>query len=419
MIQRTGTSQKQKMSRRTIVVVAAASSILAIIAVLFFIFNIGNVRHGFAATPNPVMNMRWVTLSTSNTTLKVRLEVECTTPGHQLNSGDFYLEYDPASVSYASFSFDSLFNPATGGAGIFSANKGGSNVVDFGPKTGFDNPNNHEMDIVLGTGGNTTVGVTIPTNSWIGIVDLTFNVLNPGGNTRLTLNPDLDGSVLSNIYEAGPTLPINNWNQGEGWGTIEIAPLAVSMTSFSGSIQNSETALKWETSSEINSQSFTVQRSANTTDFQTIATVQAAGNTDAAQNYLDYDKQPLNGISYYRLIINGLDGKHDTSNTISIDNTNNAGTALNGSQDIIFELTSISPTVFHDNVTVNYNTSVGGGVRMMIVNMSGNVMLDVQLAASEGVNSYSIPNASTWQPGIYAVTMYSDGMTTFGRMVKQ
>jgi len=420
MIQRTGVSHKQKMSQRTIIVIAATSSLLALIAVLFFVFNIGNIRHGFANTPNPQMNMRWVTLSTSNTVLKVRLEVESSTLGNTLNSGDFYMEYDPTSVTFAGFAFDSAFDPARGGSGIYYSGKGGSNVVDFGPNTGFDVEGNHEMDITVVSTGNQKTGVTIPNNAWVGLVDLTFNVLNPGGNTKLTLNPEMNGTTLSGIFVGGPNLPMTNWDQGTGFGVTEIAPLAVSMTSFTGELQNNQTVLKWSTSSETNSQSFTVEKSQNSVDFQSIATVQAAGNTDVTQDYVDYDNQPLPGVSYYRLIINGMDGKHDTSAIVSINNVNNlSGISLSGEQAFNFEITSVSPTVFHDNVTINYNTSAGGGVRMLIVSMKGNVVSDVQLTATPGVNSYNMPDVGTWLPGVYAVTMYSDGMTAFGRMVKQ
>ena len=418
--QRPAIGQKQKMSRRTVMVVAvAASSILAIIAVLFFIFNLGNIRHGFASTPNPKLNVRWRTISSSNTTLKVRLEVESSSPGNTLNSGDFYMEYDPATLSFAGFSYDSAFDPARGGAGNYYGGKGGSRVVDFGPKTGFDHPDNNEMDITLVSNADQKTGVPISNNSWMGVVDITFNILNPGQNTKLTLNPTITGSTLTDIYVGGPDLPMTNWDQGIGWGTMEIAPLTASVTSFTGDLQNDETVLKWTTSAEINSRSFTLERSQNGTDFIALSTVPAAGNTETTQDYTDYDKQPLSGVSYYRLIINGIDGKKDTSKIVSIENTSTSGIAANGAPTGDFGITSISPTAFTDHTNVNYNMPKDGKARVVIVSMQGKQLADLELPSVQGVNTYHIQEAGSWSPGVYAVTMYYEGQTAFGRMVKE
>jgi|GEM_PF-4923839 len=421
MSQRQVVGQKQKMSRRTIIIVAAgASSALAIIAVLFFLFNIGNVRHSFASVPNPKLNVRWRTLSTSNTTLRVRLEVESSSPGNTLNSGDFYMEYDPASLSFAGFAFDSAFDPARGGAGNYYGGKGGTRVVDFGPKTGFDHPDNNEMDITLISNADQKSGIPISNNSWMGVVDITFKVLNPGENTKLTLNPAITGPTLSDIYVGGPDLPMKNWDQGIGWGTIEIAPLTASITGFTGELQNNETVLKWTTSTEINSQSFTVERSQNGSDFLALSPVQAAGNTETAQDYTEYDKQPLPGVSYYRLIINGINSKKDTSSIVSVNNTNNtSGIAANSAPEGDFGITSISPTAFRDHASVNYNMPKDGKARVVIVSMQGKQLADLELPSVQGVNTYHIREAGNWSPGVYAVTMYFEGQTAFGKMVKE
>lgn len=92
----------------------------------------------------------------------------------------------------------------------------------------------------------------------------------------------------------------------------EIAgPLPVTLLYFTATANPENTVLlKWTTSSEANSKNFEVERSADAVNFQLLQTVPAAGNSTSNRNYDAIDRQPLNGISYYRLRQTDLDGKY-------------------------------------------------------------------------------------------------------------
>jgi len=57
----------------------------------------------------------------------------------------------------------------------------------------------------------------------------------------------------------------------------------------------------WATASEINSDYFEVERSADQRQWIVIGIVEAAGKSSKQLNYQHIDTEPLNGVSYYRL----------------------------------------------------------------------------------------------------------------------
>lgn len=59
--------------------------------------------------------------------------------------------------------------------------------------------------------------------------------------------------------------------------------------------------IKWQTSQEINNETFTIQRSSDGRSWIDIADVDGSGNTQEIKRYAARDDAPLSGTSYYRL----------------------------------------------------------------------------------------------------------------------
>ena len=411
MIQRTGASQKQKMSRRTIVVIAAASSILAIIAVLIFVFNIGNVRHGFAASGNPKLDAKWTVISNDGITVRMELGIRTDISNKNLGPSTFIFKFNPNDLSFHSGGTPGTINTDYIWANAFAPG-GNSNYSNTSKVT---QPNPGFIYILLDFSGGKGTPIS-NSSAYTPVIDINFTILNPSYNSGLTwAMHENNAPTFDDIFDDRN----NPFDQGILADMVAIPPPPIHINLTAG-MKGEETELDWSTSAEYNTAYFTIQRSKDSINFDSIQSIASAGASQNIQNYSDFDKQPLAGVSYYRILLVDANGNKDSSNITSINTNSNSSTALSSSKSITFELTSISPTVFHDNATVNYNTSEGGNVRMMITNMSGNVMVDVQLTASVGTNSYKITNTTSWQPGVYAVTMYSsNGMTTYGRMVKQ
>lgn len=94
--------------------------------------------------------------------------------------------------------------------------------------------------------------------------------------------------------------------------------LPVSWLGFSARDANGIIVLDWSTAAEVNSKNFTIQRSNNGFDWNDIGSIPAAGNSRNINQYSFNDKQPIEGVNYYRLKQTDIDGKQSFSKTIKI-----------------------------------------------------------------------------------------------------
>ena len=106
--------------------------------------------------------------------------------------------------------------------------------------------------------------------------------------------------------------------QGFGSG----APLPISLISFAGEVLGSDihpvVILDWVVASQVNNDYYEVQRSTDAEQWNTIETIEGAGNTNNEMNYGVIDTNPKEGISYYRLKQTDYDGQSETFNPIAI-----------------------------------------------------------------------------------------------------
>jgi hypothetical protein len=92
-----------------------------------------------------------------------------------------------------------------------------------------------------------------------------------------------------------------------------LVALPVKLIKWEATPSNEKVKLQWITSSEINASHFIIERSSNGINFSPIATVQAAGNSQANINYSKEDNAPVQGKSYYRLKMTDIDGRSEYS----------------------------------------------------------------------------------------------------------
>ncbi|MBK9419059.1 MAG: hypothetical protein IPN62_17705 [Flavobacteriales bacterium] len=81
----------------------------------------------------------------------------------------------------------------------------------------------------------------------------------------------------------------------------------------------------WTTATETNNANFTVERSSDGVDFIPIARVEGAGTTQQTNHYVWLDREPLDGLSYYRLVQTDADGSSTRS---SVDAVQRSGSVL-------------------------------------------------------------------------------------------
>lgn len=96
------------------------------------------------------------------------------------------------------------------------------------------------------------------------------------------------------------------------------SPLPIQLLHFSAVPNGSVVDLEWITASEINNHYFTVERSADASQFYAILQRPGAGNSNTVLVYQDVDYHPLPGISYYRLKQTDFDGSFTYSQIVPV-----------------------------------------------------------------------------------------------------
>lgn len=135
--------------------------------------------------------------------------------------------------------------------------------------------------------------------------------------------------------------------------------------------EKNHAVLNWVTALEINSAKFSIERSVNGIDFESIGEVEAAGSSFNNLNYEFVDISPNNGLNYYRLKQIDLDESFEYSLLKSID-LKEAKIAL-----------SIYPNPTTDEIRVN---NIGSGIRKArVVNSMGQMIKEFLLQDGENV----------------------------------
>ncbi len=92
-------------------------------------------------------------------------------------------------------------------------------------------------------------------------------------------------------------------------GSIVPVVLPISLLEFNAKPIDKKVICNWITASELNNDYFEIQRSADGNNFISIGNIDGAGTSSNRENYVFYDANPLNGLSYYRLKQTDFDGR--------------------------------------------------------------------------------------------------------------
>ena len=226
------------------------------------------------------------------------------------------------------------------------------------------------------------------------------------------------------LYNANYTNAATDWtvmkNSGAGWildGTCQVSPvtavhrngqtgfsfqataqsnvvLPIELLSFTGKAFIGHNKLYWITKTETNNDFFTIERSGDGMEFTGLGTVKGAGNSNTNLDYSFIDKNPLNGINYYRLKQTDFNGESAYSNIISLASNKDGGVTIypNPSKGkLYFNLLESKDATY----TVRYITLLGSSIHEKI-------------EIYEGVSSYEVKEFNFLSAGIYFVQIIND-----------
>ena len=168
-----------------------------------------------------------------------------------------------------------------------------------------------------------------------GTVDITIDLSAVPGSKlqadlRLMIDRDGDGFFDNDVTPLSGTLTGSNFSvsgvtfqNGDYFtvGTLNAGstPLPIQLNAFSGNCANSMVDLEWSTLSEIRSDYFAVESATDARSFEEIGQRQAAGYSSTPKNYAFRDTSKLEGLRYYRLRQQDIDGAFTYFGPIAIE----------------------------------------------------------------------------------------------------
>lgn len=99
--------------------------------------------------------------------------------------------------------------------------------------------------------------------------------------------------------------------------TTSANPLPVELISFNVINSNNKALLNWITATEKHNDFFTLEKSTDGTNWVLLNTIKGKGESISITNYQYIDKNPFNGLSYYRLTQTDFDGTKETFTPIT------------------------------------------------------------------------------------------------------
>ena len=221
-----------------------------------------------------------------------------------------------------------------------------------------------------------------------GICALVYESGSGASGSGIAINISLDITYPGTSAIPFPTVNYSTCLFGSPVMLNCLVPTPVELTSFTAKKQAKTSVLNWETATEINNELFTIEHSMDGRNFTAIEEVKGAGNSQTPIAYQALDRNPQNGINYYRLKQTDFDGTSNYSNTVSLTFTD------------LVELKVIPNPVAKNNILVEYHASESGNLSIEIIDITGKVMSLQEFSAVAGKNNLTM-DITTFNQGIY------------------
>lgn len=175
------------------------------------------------------------------------------------------------------------------------------------------------------------------------------------------------------------------------------SPLPIQLISFDARKLAEKVQLNWTTASELNNESFTIERSANGKEFEAIGTVAGAGTSSTIQKYRFTDEKPVKGINYYQLRQKDFNGESSLSKVVAVSSDSksleiiqvqNAGPSL--------KMEIISPTDAETDI--------------LVYDLAGKKIVKQRVQLTEGFNTIELATEQT-VTGIHLIKLMNSETT--------
>lgn len=251
-----------------------------------------------------------------------------------------------------------------------------------------------------------------------GILDL--------NNGKIDLGP---GSTI--VIHKGATVISNKGNSdqitinGKSWKGAEInfggpmslnehgetiLPIVLAHFHASSTVDNTIQVV-WGTYSEKNNDFFTLERSVDGKNFEVLATIDGAGNSNKKLSYSYEDTNPGPSMNYYRLKQTDFNGDSEYFKIVGV--SNKLGVVKEVQEEVqvkdAIHIGKVWPNPFTDQMNITFEAAGDGEVEVIIQNAMGQVIHKDLSHTFYGENSYVFKNGMQLEAGVYYVTLSQGG----------
>jgi Secretion system C-terminal sorting domain/Calx-beta domain len=180
------------------------------------------------------------------------------------------------------------------------------------------------------------------------------------------------------------------------WVKTVTGILPLNLLEFTGTKTSNGNLLEWKTASEINTKSFTVERSYNGINFIRIGNVNALGSGNGNYNFTDVDK--YDGLVYYSLKMIDVDGRFTNSNIIKLSTYN-------------IQHSTLYPNPIKDKATLEIGDRKLLNTQANIIDANGRIIKLILIK-----NNFEIVDMNGMASGLYVLKLSNGEMV---KMIKQ
>lgn len=205
--------------------------------------------------------------------------------------------------------------------------------------------------------------------------------------------------LAGRIYSGGAGYAQRTGYQSFSLHAIAKAPtiLPIKLLYFKATANGSVVDLDWATTTEINNDFFTIERSVDAINFEPIYFKNGAGNSYVNLYYSTIDKSPLNGVSYYRLKQTDFDGKYSYSNIETVNFKSSKG----------LELVNTYHSLESNVLTVKLNCGDNDAIHFELYDMTGK-LVHQSLETLNGKNQSVMLSTTQISSGIYLLKVFNN-----------
>lgn len=276
-----------------------------------------------------------------------------------------------------------------------------------------DNAWNHYAFVTTTTGGfkkyNLYINGVQATDQVGALTDLLHHFNNKftvGGGTNV------DGTINATKNFKGRIDELYIYNRALSLAEVTLVKdntagvLPITLSSFTAKLNNNTTQLNWATSQEINTSHFEVEYSNNAKDFNTVATVNASGNSSSNKNYSASHTISNEINHYYRLKMVDKDGKFAYSQIVKLK------TAGKGLQ------VEVYPTIVNHKANISISAIENSSASIEVYTLQGQKVKQQNIAVKTGSQTHGL-DVSGLASGNYIIKVSTNNYQQSFQLIKQ